>query len=179
MPNYRFFRNVEILAVLMVVVLYPQVKSKLKEHYKRDQVNDQELDHMENQFRVQVGVHQGSVKFKVRRSTHGQLPNCKNNKPVWQAALDLRNRWNYFVFNVFARLSSGSRRVSNRWWVREGPHRTPLSSPFQRAQVLADNLLMVAVGNPLDKDIIFKGDKAYNRALAHNLCRLRCLRGLL
>ncbi|CAK9093108.1 unnamed protein product, partial [Durusdinium trenchii] len=39
--------------------------------------------------------------------------------------------------------------------------------------VLADNLWMVAVGNPLDKDIIFKGDKAYNRALARNLCRLR------
>ena len=40
------------------------------------------------------------------------------------------------------------------------------------------NLVMVAVGNPLDKDIIFKVVKAYNRALARNLCRLRCLRGL-
>ena len=44
--------------------------------------------------------------------------------------------------------------------------------------MLADNPLMVAVGNPLDKDIIFKVVKAYNRALARNLCRLRCLRGL-
>ena len=44
--------------------------------------------------------------------------------------------------------------------------------------MLADNLLMVAAGNPLDKDIILKVDKAYNRALARNLCRLRCLRGL-
>ena len=83
--------------------------------------------------------------------------------------LDLRIRWNYFVFNVFVRPSSGSRRVSNRWWVREGPHQTPLSSRCQRAQVLADRLLMVAVGNLLDKDIIFKVDKAYNRALVHNL----------
>ena len=34
---------------------------------------------------------------------------------------------------------------------------------------MADRLLMVAVGNLLDKDIIFKVDKAYNRALVHNL----------
>ena len=146
MPNCRSFQNVEISVVLMVVVLYPQVKSKFKGHYKRDKVNDQELDNMESQFKelVQMGVLLDSVKPKVHRSTHGQLPNCKNNKPVWQAAVDRRIRWNYFVFNVFVRPSSGSRRVSNRWWVREGPHQTPLSSRCQRAQVLADRLLMVA-----------------------------------
>ena len=121
MPNCRSFQNVEISVVLMVVVLYPQVKSKFKGHYKRDKVNDQELDNMESQFKelVQMGVLLDSVKPKVHRSTHGQLPNFKNNKPVWLAALDLRIRWNYFVFNVFVRPSSGSRRVSNRWWVRE------------------------------------------------------------
>ena len=105
----------------MVMGVYLLAKFRYKGRYRRDKVNGQVLDNMESQFKelVQMGVLLDSVKPKVHRSTHGQLPNFKNNKPVWLAALDLRIRWNYFVFNVFVRPSSGSRRVSNRWWVRE------------------------------------------------------------
>ena len=55
----------------MVMVVYP-----------RDKVNDQELDNKENQFKVLVGVLRGSVKLRVRRSTHGQLPNFKNKEAI-------------------------------------------------------------------------------------------------